>query len=62
MCIIAHFTNNAAAVVTAFLAYNGYTSVNFDLIGTGDTWYLSVASVAVCAALMGIISRERNNL
>ena len=50
--IIAHFTNNAAAVITAFLAHNGYTSINFDLIGTGDTWYLSVASLAVCAALM----------
>jgi membrane protease YdiL (CAAX protease family) len=50
--IVAHFTNNAAAVVTAFLSYNGYTSIDFDLIGTGDTWYLSVASVAVCVALM----------
>lgn len=56
--IIAHFTNNAAAVITAFLAYNGYTSINFDLIGTGDTWYLSVASVAVCAALMGIVKKK----
>ena len=50
--IIAHFTNNAMAVITAFLSYNGYTSIDFDLIGTGDTWYLSVASVAVCVALM----------
>jgi membrane protease YdiL (CAAX protease family) len=50
--IVAHFTNNAAAVVTAFLSYNGYTSIDFDLIGTGDTWYLSVASVAVCVALL----------
>jgi membrane protease YdiL (CAAX protease family) len=50
--IVAHFTNNAAAVVTAFLSYNGYTSIDFDLIGTGETWYLSVASVAVCVALL----------
>lgn len=50
--IIAHFTNNAAAVISAFLVYNGYISINPDLIGTGDTWYLSVASVAVCVALM----------
>ena len=57
--IMAHFTNNAAAVVTAFLAYNGYTSVNFDLIGTGDTWYLSVASVAVCLALLFILKRRQ---
>ena len=58
--IIAHFTNNAAAVVTAFLAYNGYTSVNFDLIGTGDTWYLSVASVAVCVALVLQLKNTEN--
>ena len=50
--IIAHFTNNAMAVVTAFLSYNGYTSIDFDLIGTGDTWYLSVASGVVCMVLM----------
>ncbi len=56
--IIAHFTNNAAAVITAFLAYNGYTSINFDLIGTRDTWYLSVASFAVCLALMGVIKKK----
>ncbi len=55
--IIAHFTNNAAAVISAFLTYNGYTSVDFDLIGTGDTWYLSVASVAVCLALLFRLKR-----
>ena len=57
MSIIAHFTNNAAAVVFAFLSYNGYTSVDFDLIGTGDTWYLSVASLAVCLALIFRLKR-----
>ena len=56
--IIAHFTNNAMAVITAFLSYNGYTSIDFDLIGTGDTWYLSVASVAVCLALIGVVKRK----
>jgi membrane protease YdiL (CAAX protease family) len=56
--ILAHFTNNAAAVVTAFLTYNGYTSIDFDLIGTGDTWYLSVVSVAVCVALMSRLMRR----
>ena len=55
--IVAHFTNNAAAVITAFMAYNGYTSIDFDLIGTGDTWYLSVASVAVCLALLFRLKR-----
>ena len=60
--IVAHFTNNAAAVVTAFLSYNGYTSIDFDLIGTGDTWYLSVASVAVCVALMVRLQSTDNRL
>lgn len=57
MSIIAHFTNNAAAVVFAFLSYNGYANIDFDLIGTGDTWYLSVASLAVCLALMFRLKR-----
>lgn len=57
--IVAHFTNNAAAVVTAFLTYNGYTSIDFDLIGTGNTWYLSIASIAVCIALMSRLQRKR---
>ena len=57
MSIIAHFTNNAAAVVFAFLSYNGYTLIDFDLIGTGDTWYLSVASLAVCLALIFRLKR-----
>ena len=56
--ILAHFTNNAAAVVMAFLTYNGYTSIDFDLIGTGDTWYLSVVSVAVCVVLMSRLMRR----
>ena len=55
--IIAHFTNNAAAVISAFLVYNGYISINPDLIGTGDTWYLSVASVAVCLTLFSKLKR-----
>ena len=55
--IIAHFTNNAAAVISAFLVYNGYISINPDLIGTGDTWYLSVASVAVCLALIFMLKK-----
>ena len=55
--ILAHFVNNAAAVVFAFLSYNGYANIDFDLIGTGDTWYLSVASLAVCLALMFRLKR-----
>ena len=55
--IVAHFTNNAVAVISAFLVYNGYISINPDLIGTGDTWYLSVASVAVCLALIFMLKK-----
>ena len=32
MSIIAHFTNNAAAVVFAFLSYNVYTNIDFDIV------------------------------
>ena len=57
--ILAHFVNNAVAVVTAFLSYNGYTAIDFDSIGTGNTWYLSIASIAVCIALMSRLQRKR---
>lgn len=60
--ILAHFTNNAVAVVATFLTYNGYVSFDFDSIGTGETWYLSVASVAVCVAIMSRLKIRDNIL
>ena len=57
--IIAHFTNNAVAVATTFLTYNKITTTDFDMIGVGDMWYMSLASVAVCVALMCVLRREQ---
>lgn len=57
--ILAHFVNNAVAVLVAFLSYNGYIAIDFDSIGIGETWYLSIASIAVCVALMSSLGVMR---
>lgn len=42
--IIAHFTNNAIAVIFYYLKYNGYQVVDIDVIGSGETLWLGVVS------------------
>ena len=59
--IIAHFTNNATAVITAFLTYNGSTSINFDTIGIGNTWYLTLVSIALCLTFIHKIRISKNS-
>ena len=55
--VLAHFVNNAAAVLVAFVSYNGLVAYDFEQLGAGDTWYIAVASVAVCVALMSGLRR-----
>ena len=56
--ILAHFVNNAAAVLVAFVSYNGLVAFDFEQLGVGDTWYVAVASVAVCVALMSRLMKR----
>ncbi len=42
--IIAHFVNNAVAVVFYYLKFNGYNVVDIDTIGSDSTWWLGVMS------------------
>jgi membrane protease YdiL (CAAX protease family) len=42
--IIAHFTNNAVAVVFYYLKFNGVQIFDFETIGSGNTWWLGVIS------------------
>ena len=58
--ILAHFVNNAAAVLVAFVSYNGLVAFDFERLGTGDTWYVSVAALAVCVVLMSRLARGRD--
>ena len=51
--VLAHFTNNALAVIAAFIAYRYQldTAVT-DNLGTGDTLWLGILSLCLTAALI----------
>ena len=42
--VIAHFTNNAMAVVFYYLKFNGVQVFDFETIGSGNTWWVGVIS------------------
>lgn len=56
--IMAHFINNALAVVFYYLHSNGYTDVNIDTIGIKETLYLSVLSFILTFALVVVLKRR----
>jgi len=56
--IIAHFTNNAIAVIFYYLKFNGYQVVDIDVIGSGETLWLGVVSGVL--AIGGIILIKKN--
>ncbi|HRZ98828.1 MAG TPA: CPBP family intramembrane metalloprotease [Paludibacter sp.] len=45
--IIAHFINNALAVLFYYLKFNGYKVIDIDTIGTGNTIWLGILSLIV---------------
>jgi len=45
--IVAHFTNNAIAIIFYYLKCNGYKMPDIDDIGTGNTLWLGIASGAL---------------
>lgn len=51
--IVAHFTNNAVAIIFYYLKFNGYNVPDIDTIGTGSTLWLGVVSVVF--ALFGFL-------
>lgn len=50
--ILAHFINNALAVIAAYITYNNLSSIDFEHIGNFDTWYLGVASIAIASTII----------
>jgi len=56
--IIAHFTNNAIAVIFYYLKFNGYQVVDIDVIGSGETLWLGVVSGVL--TIGGIILIKKN--
>jgi uncharacterized protein len=59
--VIAHFFNNAAAVIIAFLYFNGYISFDGNEIGAGDDYILPVVSsfILTGTVLYLIYQKER---
>ncbi len=55
--ILAHFTNNAFAVVSHFLIQNHYITPEIDTIGSGSTWWLGCICGLVC--LISIIPLKK---
>ena len=45
--ILAHFINNAMAVIFYYLKFNGYKVIDIDKIGTGETFWLGFLSIVV---------------
>ncbi|MCE5332534.1 MAG: CPBP family intramembrane metalloprotease [Bacteroidales bacterium] len=56
--IIAHFTNNAIAVIFYYLKYNDYQVVDIDVIGSGETLWLGIVGGVLTVG--GIILIKKN--
>jgi membrane protease YdiL (CAAX protease family) len=53
--IVAHFTNNAAAIIFYYLKQNGFKVPDIDTIGTGTTQWLGIVSMVLgIVAIVGI--------
>ncbi|MEI6555233.1 MAG: CPBP family intramembrane glutamic endopeptidase [Paludibacter sp.] len=59
--VLAHFINNAMAVLFYYLKYNGYQLPDIDTVGTGAGWWLGVASAAVTVFCIFIIKKQFNS-
>ena len=64
--IVAHFTNNAIAIVFYYLKSNGHTLPDIDTVGTGNTLWLGLLSglLAICGFiwLKKLLSPQRQIL
>ena len=50
--ILAHFVNNAMAVIFYYLKFNGVNVLDIDTIGTGNTWYLGIVSCLISVIIL----------
>jgi len=51
--ILAHFTNNAIAVIFYYMKNNGYQTIDIDTIGTGNTLWMGLVSALL--VITGIV-------
>lgn len=57
--ILAHFVNNALAIVLFFLSFNGYLQFDIDTVGTHHSWWLGIVSVAFVFLLFHRLKRVK---
>lgn len=55
--IVAHFINNALAVVLFFLTFNGYLTFDMDALGTQNTWWLGFLSLTLVCLIFYRLNR-----
>lgn len=56
--VLAHFANNAIAIVFYYLKYNGFQVVDIDTIGTGNTLWIGCVS-GLLALIMIVLFRAK---
>ncbi len=59
--ILAHFINNALAVIVAFIGYNQLSSTDWETFGTGSEFPIGIASLAIAFALIYLLNPNRRN-
>ncbi|MPM43691.1 hypothetical protein SDC9_90368 [bioreactor metagenome] len=57
--ILAHFTNNALAVVFYFLKNTGQTTVDLENVGKSETYLIGIISVIVVAVLIPLFKPQK---
>lgn len=60
--ILAHFTNNAAAVIFTYLFQHGYSTIDPDAIGTGSDFSSTAISLALTGAIFFMIWKREQAL
>ncbi len=50
--ILAHFINNAVAIITAFISYNQLSTIDFDTLGGTNSWYIAIGGFAIALTVI----------
>ncbi len=56
--ILAHFTNNAVAIIFYYLKYNGFQVFDIDTVGTGSTLWTGCVSGVVALILIVLFRKQ----
>lgn len=56
--VLAHFINNATAIIYYYLKQNGFKMPDIDTIGTGNTWWLGVSCGVMAVFFVLLLKKE----